>query len=320
MHSIHFFFALGAFVAPIIVAPFLSSKTSLIRDLQAQGYNQTLIDLEVMKLGPSADSQIGYCFPVLGLLTITVSLGYLYYGVQILAEQKQIKREEEKEKEEKLDVKYSVHQKVMVVLLLTFFFVYVGIEYNLGVYLTTFAVECKLSLTKLQGTNLTAIFWGAFAVMRFIAIFAAIKFNALYIMIFSITLSLLSAFPLAFLAEHSVGLLQILTGVAGFGMASIYATGFVWLEQYIIVTNKLAAAFGIAASLGPDVFPTLIGQFVTDYPMSLMYTNLAGVLVCSGLYFGAVLISKALTNVKAKENEESPEVDMKLLNKPVVES
>ena len=48
----------------------------------------------------------------------------------------------------------------------------------------------------------------------------------------------------------------------GFGMASIYATGLLWLEQYVTITSKIGATFTIASSLGPDVFPVILGQFI----------------------------------------------------------
>ena len=274
----------------------------LVRDLEAQGYNQSYIDNEIKALGPAADSKIGYCFPAMGLAIVLAALGYLYFGSQTIRNAK-ASSDTNSKSEEQNGHELSTAHKIMLFLLLIFFFVYAGIEYNMGVYLTTFAVECKLALTKYQGTRITAIFWGAFATMRFLAIFAAIKFNASHVMIFSISVSLIAAVPLVFWAESFILLLQILSGVAGFGMASIYATGFVWLEQHLVVTNKMAAAFGIAVSLGPDVFPTLIGQFIAHYPMVLMYVNLGGVLTCAMLFFGAALITKKFAGKNILETQ-----------------
>ena len=89
----------------------------------------------------------------------------------------------------------------MVGFLALFFFIYVGMEVTLGVYLTTFAVECKLALTKVTGANLTAIYWGTFAAMRLVAIFAAMKLNPSVIMLFSFVLSFSAAVTLSIWGE-----------------------------------------------------------------------------------------------------------------------
>ncbi len=56
MHSIHFSFGVGAFLAPIVAAPFLKDT--------------------------GRDSKIGGFYPIVGGSTILVSLGFLYYGIQ----------------------------------------------------------------------------------------------------------------------------------------------------------------------------------------------------------------------------------------------
>ena len=119
-----------------------------------------------------------------------------------------------------------------------------GIEYGLGIYLTTFAVECSLELSKLEGTRLTAIFWGAFSVMRFLAIFAAMKLNPSIIMGLSFVLCIVGTVVLAVWAQASLVVLQVFTGVLGFGMASIYATGILWLEQ-VRLNSSFSASGGI---------------------------------------------------------------------------
>ena len=63
-------------------------------------------------------------------------------------------------------------QWILLVLLWIFFFSYVGSEVSYGVYLATFVVESKIQLTKKIGAEITAIFFGCFAIMRFLSIFA----------------------------------------------------------------------------------------------------------------------------------------------------
>jgi fucose permease len=74
------------------------------------------------------------------------------------------------------------------------FFFYVGIETSYGIFLTAFAVESKLNLSQQVGAEITAIFWGCFAAMRFTAIFASMKIQSIYIMIFSCVTSLIGMY------------------------------------------------------------------------------------------------------------------------------
>ena len=68
----------------------------------------------------------------------------------------------------------------------------------------------------------------------------------------------------------------------GFGMASVFATGFLWLENHTPVTSRIGALLSIFASLGPDVFPVVVGQFIDREPMVMVYVTLAAVAVCAG--------------------------------------
>ena len=50
------------------------------------------------------------------------------------------------------------------------------------------------------------------------------------------------------------------TALLGVGMASIFATGFLWVERRTAVTARVGAAFMVASSSGADVFPVVVGQ------------------------------------------------------------
>ncbi len=98
---------------------------------------------------------------------------------------------------------------LLVGIMCLFFVLYVGMEVSYGLYIATFAVESQLNLSKSDGAYITAIFWGCFAAMRFVAIFAAVKMRPIYIMVVSFAFCLLGAVPLAFWAETSPTLLKV---------------------------------------------------------------------------------------------------------------
>jgi hypothetical protein len=47
-------------------------------------------------------------------------------------------------------------------------------------------------------------------------------------------------------------------------MAPIFATGLLWAEEHIVVTNKIGAAFTVCAMAGPNVLPAVVGNFIVQ--------------------------------------------------------
>ena len=76
MQSIHFGFALGAFIGPIVTEPFLSKHISTALGTENTSFHDTSsqqahgeTDLESLR--------IIYLYPLVGSLSLIVSLGYL---------------------------------------------------------------------------------------------------------------------------------------------------------------------------------------------------------------------------------------------------
>ena len=120
-----------------------------------------------------------------------------------------------------------------------FFFFYVGSEVSFGIYLTAFCVKSSLSLTTLIGAEITATFWGCFTAMRFLTIFAAIFLKPIYVMSLSCLVSCIGGILLAIYGDQSVTILWAGSAMLGFGIASIYATGLLWLESHMKITNRI---------------------------------------------------------------------------------
>jgi fucose permease len=90
MHTMHFFFALGLFIAPLMTKPFLSNKTDAAGETNAteveSSGNFTLEQAE------GQESSIGLVYPIIGFMTVVISLGSLYFGIREIFEQRDLKR------------------------------------------------------------------------------------------------------------------------------------------------------------------------------------------------------------------------------------
>jgi len=205
LHCIHFGYAVGAVIAPLTIAPYLSNPSLTVE-------NNATFSSHLKFNGDSSGkvTQIGSFFLVLGLFVATISLGFLYYGIKhksncVLSDTKKSRTE----LKDKNILSLERNLKFMVLLMGLFFFIYVGVECCYGQYSTLFAVSSDLKGSKLKGTQISATFWFSFATMRFLAIFAAIYLPPSVVMNFSLTLSFFSALLLLIYGNQSYPILQV---------------------------------------------------------------------------------------------------------------
>lgn len=168
-----------------------------------------------------------------------------------------------------------------VALMFSFYLMYVGSEVIFAQFLTTFALESPLKLPTSTANYITTTFWASFAAGRFVAIFVAHFTNPTIMIIFNMCSTALGSMALCIAGQTDVSILYAGSALVGVGMASTFATGFLWTETHLLVTNRISAAFSIASSMGEMIFPTVnCKSFVkTTYNVTLtsMHVN-----ICTG--------------------------------------
>ena len=310
MHAMHFCFGLGAFLAPLIARPFLVNQEGTeahshsSAQLPAPGLNLTVS--ENTSLTSPEDSEylssvwtISTLYPLLSSYGVLSSLPCLYYTQdtqshhvtgQLHTEDKANQPTTNTTMTTTITTKLRL---VIVGLLGVFFFLYVGMEVAFGTFISVFAVQSGLGFSRNQASEVSAVFWGTFAAMRGLAVLLAIIARPVLVMWSSFILCLLGSTILSVWAGQSSLVLYIGTAVLGVGMASIFATGFLWAEQKITVSSKVSAVLIISSSLGAKLFPVMVGNLVEEWPMVLHYLCL--VIVC-----GCVLIFSLASIITAR--------------------
>ncbi len=177
LHSIHFSFSFGAFLSPLLAAPFLSSKGSFASEADDDNVTAIVEDDDGGGGGGGGgnDSRIWIYFLAAGSATVLISLGYLHFGISGML----IRRKGEEEKAglkatatgrnrsevrgENAEAKTSGNRRsanfvAFVSLVCLFFFSYVGVEYLFGMYLTTFVASSRhLGATKVVSDVVCAV-------------------------------------------------------------------------------------------------------------------------------------------------------------------
>ncbi len=295
MHAIHFGFSLGTVVGPILATPFLSTpsnNTAVERNVTFQ---------ENITASSSSVPGVVYLYVIVGLTMLASGTGFIYPAVKAWF----VKEERQKRQGEASgEINAGLNHMPFVLLMCIFFFCYESLEVIAGTYLAPFTVKSDIDGTRIDGAFVTAIFWGTFAASRFASIFLAIYLNPLATLMLSLSLCLCSGVGLIWLGEYSLTTLQVLASILGCGMAPLFAGGFLWMEKYIIVTNRIGAACSLAAMAAYSISPVIVGTFIVAQPMTFAYVIL-GIVALSITTFGiAWMLGEGMARRKEYENVE----------------
>ncbi len=291
MHEISFGYSLGTFVGPLLAAPFLSADKEEDPSGHPLAINSTAVANE-----EDSNINVVHLYVLVGCVIVAAGIGYLIMAIGTCSKKEADKGDEnDEETESQTEQAFSRKAILFVGLMCLFYVVYSGAEVVATTYLTTFAVKSDLRAAKVDGAFTTALYFGCFAVFRFLSMFAAAYLKPLTVMGASFLLSIGAAIGLAIAAQTDIIVLQVLVAVLGSGMAAVYATGLLFMEECVVVTNRIGAATTFSAMVGVVVFPFLAGSFVVEYPMSFMYLLLATVAGFVFLFVAAYFVGRTLT-------------------------
>ncbi|XP_060769509.1 sodium-dependent glucose transporter 1 isoform X3 [Neoarius graeffei] len=279
MQALHFSFALGAFVSPIIAKLLFGDKSSVLDRSASQTAAPNVISTPPPLFhGKSSSLTSMWAYVVIGAFILFVSL--LFF---ILYSRSSTSSSRASSAPGKPPF-FAKHHTALILLLALFFFFYVGAEVAYGSFIFTYAKEYA-GLEEPQAAELNSLFWGSFATCRGAAIiFAACVYPGTLILL-SLMGSVVASLSLVLFNQHHV-MLWIFTALYGASMAATFPSGISWVEQYTTVSSKSAAAFVIGAALGEMVLPALLGFLLGRIPHQplLMYLALCTAAVTSILF------------------------------------
>uniref|UniRef100_A0A250Y0J7 Sodium-dependent glucose transporter 1A n=1 Tax=Castor canadensis TaxID=51338 RepID=A0A250Y0J7_CASCN len=282
MQALHFSFALGAFLAPLLAKLAFGTTT-----VSAENHTENGVLPSALNRSSEADS--GFLFGVPDDLNLLWA--YVFIGTYILVASfflfalffKKSSRQK-KSTASAQEYRRAKYHKALLCLLFLFFFFYVGAEITYGSYIFSFATT-HVGMDEKEAAGLNSIFWGTFAACRGLAIFFATCLQPGTMIVVSNVSSLTSSLFLV-LFDKSPLCLWIATSVYGASMATTFPSGVSWIEQYTTITGKSAAFFVIGASFGDMAIPAVIGILQGQYPdlPVVLYTCLGSAVFTAVLF------------------------------------
>jgi MFS transporter, FHS family, Na+ dependent glucose transporter 1 len=251
MNALHFFFGLGAFLAPILVAQVI--------DIPG-GYR--------------------YAFWVLAVISGLA-------GLAMLSLKKNPQHEHTTAAvEEKTRINYGV-----VIAAMAFLFFYVGAEIAFSGWIYTYAITIKFadgSMDETTAAYLTSMFWLSFTLGRLTSIPLAMRFKPQQLIAAALT-GCLAILGMAFVIQPSSSFVWILAAVLGFCMAPIWPSGFTLAGQSVRLTSRVSSIILLGDSLGFMMLPWLVGQVLKGIGPQALTTLVFMSLLGNVVAFAAIL-------------------------------
>lgn len=252
MNALHFFFGVGAFLSPIVIAWALA-----------------------------AGNGVTWAYWILALLIVPVAVAVLRLpSPSSPAEERAASGETSSTAPRRTPA-------VLVALIAAFLFMYVGSETSFGGWIATYAKAAGLG-DATTAAYLTSVFWGALTLGRLISIPLAARLRPRTLLLGDLIGCLLSVLVVIIWSDAPAAL-WIGTFGAGFSMASIFPTMIAFAGRHMTTTGKTTAWFFVGSSSGGMLIPWLIGQwFESSGPQVTVFMILAS-LILNLAMFGAII-------------------------------
>ncbi|CAG2115957.1 unnamed protein product [Medioppia subpectinata] len=312
MQALHFAYALGSFVAPLICEPFLSSKVMVGHHFQKISDFQPLDNTSANASNGShpvlqssdfiTDEQIRanpivifIPYAMAGAMSIagaaTVLILFIYKKYEPPVKEDNNSQHENKDlietntnssKLKAFMAKHippfnTVYMVTMGSLFLTFF---VGMEQMHLQFLPTFAVNSDLNMSPKAAALVTSAAAAAFTVGRGLSIPLAIKLKPEVILYANHIMMVAGTLILIFWANSSLVMMWMGNIILGAGFSSVYASMYAFLEHQFRVTNVIGSIFVFAGGLTCALSPSLVGKYIEANPLILIWFNLICVTLC----------------------------------------
>ncbi|KAL3832495.1 hypothetical protein ACJMK2_024134 [Sinanodonta woodiana] len=310
MQAVHFSFAIGGIVSPLITEPFLAPKETEMSD-KNQTQTTSAGNISLTSVLPSCsnstnctitteleywgETKVQYAYLISTIVGLLSAIPFLVSYLKRNSEPRTKEQQQTNEASRRKSARLSKFKKIgVIILLILLFHLYCAVEDTFASYLMTFSL-LHLNWTKLKGSLATAVYWASFGFGRFLGIFI------IHLMHPTKMLFLYCSFMVISLASFTVGsvflfdpVIWVFSSLSGFSMSIIFPTIFTWTEENVIpVSGKIASLFLIGASSGTMLNPLYLGYLMENKsPLWFPYLLVGQSMLCLLIFVFVFICSK----------------------------
>ncbi|CAH1798355.1 unnamed protein product [Owenia fusiformis] len=302
MHSMHFGWRTGAFLAPTIAYPFLSGRIEVPMLINSTANSGTLNTTYTMPTNGTGfiltESEIIYPYLITGVLGLLASLAYLVFfigprppGIKYTntAKSRQLKKFLSPASCAGGNMSFGV----LMMICLTSYYFFVEQLGNVFVSFQTAVATKNLNMTEQEAALVNSASTGTGIGAHFLMILLA-KCIPMPLLIFGEMHGILAVSAAAiFIVLNDVQGFWILSCAFRFFSAALWAGGMAWSENYIDITGAAIMLWDIGAGVGGVLFNYLGGYLLTNHGASaILWLDFGGaVTMCALLYVTQVVMS-----------------------------
>ena len=285
MQLLHFTFAAGAFISPLLVKPFLLPVPA------PDPLTNASLPCNRSCYGDVLPATWGYWIGSLPLLVSGV--GFLVFTCFKGCSTRHIRIQ--KYITDEIYAKSKVFKYSSLSLFFLFLLLYVGLETAYGGYIFAFGTK---TLSKDNSAYLTSVFWGSFAIGRFLSIPVSKCVTPSRMLIFDMLGCFIGSTIL--ISQFSGGCstsahtqLWLGTVLLGLAMASVFPSAISLAEMYIGLSGRTASVLIVGACFGEMIIPLSVGiLFVRVGPCVLMYCSFVIILLTAVVYVSIEILGR----------------------------
>lgn len=254
MNGLHFFFGVGAFLSPIVVAQVLLHSDGVI-------WAYWLLALVILPVSPLLGMQPSpTARRELADTAVSHSTG------------------------QPTDEPTGQTNVPLLLLIMAFLFLYVGMEIGFGGWVFTYATTLAL-VEETAAAYLTSAFWGALTAGRLLSIPLAARLRPRTILLLDLVGALVSV-GLILIWQDSAAALWLGAIGLGFFFASIFPTTLALAERRMTITGQITGWIFVGASLGGAALPWLMGGLLDSVAATaVLWTIVLSLFLAGGLLF-----------------------------------
>lgn len=269
--SQHFFYAVGATIPSLVIAPFLVERdTSII----------------------ATTSRIYIPFTILGAITTSALLFQLllfifcrYYTPPMYVSKN---NDENMGDSTQTDLNSSdakifginVNKLKLIVVTSVFLGAHQGMEACTQQFIPIFGQYSDLKLTESASAYVLTGLTAAYAVGRGLGVIIIFKIRPEIIICINFVLILIANCILLIWANNNLTMFWISSIMIGSGFATMFPTFCAFMEKYLVFTNAIGSIICVVASVFASTYPLIVGHLIKERAVVLSYTNFFSTVVC----------------------------------------
>ena len=286
MQALHFVFALGAFVAPLIVQPFLQESNlspSCTQSNSTQCANNTRLNITgnnysdtCLNTTSGSTLHVTWAYWISPIPLAIAAVGLLVFVfIKACSLQDTQTQKEDAPKNKHGSLMFRI---IILSLFSVFLLLYVGVEVAYGGYIYTFGRKSQVQMSKDNAAFLTSGFWGSFAFARLASVPISKYLRPSKMLCLDMvgcllgSVVLVSQFKDGDCGASDLTKLWVGTVILGISMASVFPSAINWAEYFVTVSGRTASVLVVSAACGEMLIPLAVGNTIgkTVGPCSLM--------------------------------------------------